>query len=63
MRIQTILRLHITMMYIERHMGQVGAGDLHYGLRRILGVNARGQATNGVQPENYYCMMPPPPCA
>ena len=59
MQIRAILRLHITMVHIEEYMVQVGVGDLIFWVEEDLGFNARGQVTIGVQPENYYRMMPP----
>ena len=56
---KTKLQLQITMLCIETHMMQVGVlGKLRW-LWRILGVNARGQATNGVHLDIFYRGCPP----
>ena len=59
---KAILQLQITMLYIETHMVQVGTWEQLRGLWRILGVNARGQATNRVHPDIYYHKCPPSLC-
>ena len=53
------LWLQITMLCIETHMVQVGAWEKLRRLWRILGFNARGQATSGVHPAIYYHKCPP----
>ena len=53
------LRLQITMLCIETHMVQVGAWEQLGGLKEDTGGHARGQATNGVHPDIYYCRCSP----
>ena len=59
---KAILQLQIAMLGIEVHVAQVGAWEKLRGLWRILGVNARGQATSGVHPNIYYHKCPPSLC-
>ena len=59
---KTKLHLQIIMLCIETHMMQVGVWEKLRWLWRILGVNARGQATSGVHPDIYYRRFPPSLC-
>ena len=59
---KTELQLQLIMLCIETHMMQVGVWAKLRWLWRTLGVNARGQATSGVQPAIYYRRCPPSSC-
>ena len=59
---KTNLQLQIIMICTETHMMQVGTWEKLRRLWRILGVNAKGQATSGVQPDIYYRRCPPSLC-
>ena len=59
---KTELQLQLIMLCIETHMMQVGVWEKLRWLWRILGVNARGQATSGVHPDIFYRGCPPSLC-